>query len=304
MKMASFLTIPQEIRDTILEIAISAGIPPPKDPAAAGKYAELNDIKYKSWLKGKNVLYPEEPVTSTALPLLLVSRGIHTQTLAAITRVPPTYTFDVMLVREHQLWATWTLVPKINSKLDYVHTVFRMMPSNTTTPRGYAGFRAGDAAPPALYWQLYSLLERSLQCGPVGSGIGSKLGITSIQVLALDIQTPADIPEDRYIYGNMWRREAGAEFVISPRYWLDFVRSGVQVLLSLRRNAAPLGRILYEKVGKIRIMLDGEMQDEMDLAEILSGIKYFHRADIGYPKSRSRWVSDMKKLYRAREEAG
>jgi hypothetical protein len=95
--MAGLLSIPQELRDQILELALSTIDSPPQNPSAAVDYVELHDTELQSWCDGNHVRYLNKPVTPDALSILLVNRSLHTDMLAVLTRIRPPFELDVIL---------------------------------------------------------------------------------------------------------------------------------------------------------------------------------------------------------------
>jgi hypothetical protein len=315
--MHSLLDIPQELRDKILDLVINTSDnPAPENPHAAGDYVELKDFQYKSWTSGTHVLYPKKPVRLTTLSLLLVNCALYHQTRAALKRNPQRFELDVMLVEEHQLWATWVQIPSYRAKVDRVHVSFRLFPVTKPGPGGYTGFKMATGAPPAIYWQLHSLLERSLIRGPVSrssvvDGPPNWKGFSCIEVLELDVISPTGVEiatdEERqrlYFERNDVVKDRYPCPTLPPVRWLHTIESGIGVLTSLYRDAVPMGRILFERVGKIKSMLDGEVQEELDLGVILSKMEYRRDTDDTHPKSATRWWRMMEDIRSKREEAG
>lgn len=165
--------------------------------------------------------------------------------------------------------------------------------------------------PPGICWQLYALLEHSLRFGPATTHVKQDRGFRAIQILDLDVITPTDITEEQYEFrmphpcapGQL---DTGGKIVHvqRPQNWLEEIRGGINILSGLYREALPLGLILYERVGKIRFKLDGDVQGEMDLAERFSRMRYSTRADDEYPKSRGRWCKRLSDVYEKRKAAG
>jgi hypothetical protein len=304
--MPSLLHLPQELRDMIIEIAITTGTDALQDlnaTAESAEYAELLDIEYWSWSQGRDVLYPRKAVKPNALPLLLVNRDLYVQTGAVLNRINCACELDVILVEEYQLWATWISVPTFAHKLDCVHVSFRIFPRTKPTPDGYRGFAMSDDTPPAIYWQLHSLLEHSLKCGPVGGNTRKHKGFTVIETLELNVITPKDTdihhPQDITVGEH---HDTYSE--TNPKRWLQHISLGIELLLSLFRDAYPMGYMLFTKVGTIRFMLDGEVMEDRDLAITLANKPYLPDVDPGKPGSESEWWDRMERIRKSREDAG
>jgi hypothetical protein len=304
--MASFLEIPQELRNKILELAINTDTAPPQyaNVDNAAEYKELDDIVYQSWTNGKDVLYPQSSIPSNALSLLLVSRSMQAQSLAALARLKCSSTFkmDVLLVQESELWATWTSHrPIFTPNVETIHVSFRILPMIKEDPGGRShAFRGGNGGPPIIFWHLYTLLERSLRCGPVMVPIKREKGFRAIQWLDLDVLTPSNISEEQ----KRLEQPGKLFHVLPPRKWMAIIRQGIAIILRMSRDSFPMGRVLYERVGKIRLMRDGEVQIEFDLANLLSEMRYHPGNDSAYPKSSVAWWDKVKSIYGKRMAAG
>jgi hypothetical protein len=108
--MASLMTIPEELRDTIIELVLLETRIPPPDTAKPGRVA-IKRSKWSgivSWDYGpSNVFFETTPIRPNSGALLLVNRAIHEQTTQALARLFPDgmkYKLDVMFVNEQQLW--------------------------------------------------------------------------------------------------------------------------------------------------------------------------------------------------------
>jgi hypothetical protein len=127
MAPLSLLSLPREIRDLIIELAISHVCPAPTSPQTAhrsGHYARRHDMN--GWLSDKCLetydtadpaLYPVlgSPITPVVSPWALraTSHQLRAETGSAMRRIPRIFEVDVMLVDEEYLIVTWTRVPPL-----------------------------------------------------------------------------------------------------------------------------------------------------------------------------------------------
>ena len=100
------LSLPRELRDMILEFVISAHVEPPRHPAS-------DDTPRKASV-GSNclripVLPPAEQYATYGL--LLTNRQLHHETKTCLCRLPMTYSLDLMMVNDKELWLTSTCCP-------------------------------------------------------------------------------------------------------------------------------------------------------------------------------------------------
>jgi hypothetical protein len=285
--MPSLLNLPRELRDHIIELVLITELSPPAGPSSAASQnrTAIQDVKQAAWDYGPtHVMYEAQPdYVTTSLPLLLVNRQLSAETKAALQRLPLTYGLDVMFVNEQELLPTWLCVPALSDRVDHVVATFRAF--NTADAKGRSGFMGGDGGPPEILWCFYSLLERFLKCGPVGDQgkPDSPDRNITIQVLTLDFVTPPDIntldttPEKldywRYTRRRRERIRSSANglpmSVVRPEWLAEFIMRDIYGLLAMGYHTAAYGGILYERIGVIRICVDGNLKAEMELGEIL-----------------------------------
>lgn len=181
---------------------------------------------------------------------------------------PRSYHLDVMIVNGDQLWATWLYVPALTTRVEELTATFRDL--GPSAPKYGRGFRNGDGGPAYMVWRLHHLLERVLQAGPTGRQDEKRDSRVSVENLVLDVRTP-DVPAERIApveksgFGPLRKltRERGVEVVMHPMFVLNFLRRTVNYGLSYRSY----GEMLWMRVGSVRLMLDGEVVEEWDLAE-------------------------------------
>lgn len=213
--MATLMTIPEELRDKIIEDVILAQRSPPRDAASA--YSDRTHIArsrssgIRAWDYGPaNVLFEKAPTIPNANGLLLTNRHLHEQTERALKRLFPEGVrnkLDVLFVNERQLLPTWIHLPVFRKHLEGIDVTFRIFGYNDSS--GENAFTVGDGSPQQILWCFYWLMEQFLDYGltPPTTLIKSfnentknrthKKGL-SIQTLSLDFHTgePRLAPED------------------------------------------------------------------------------------------------------------
>jgi hypothetical protein len=279
--MPTLLSIPRELRDKILAEVVSAERAAPQDPDIENR-TELRDVKFKGWKNGQNIMYEKEFNKTAQSPTLLVNHQLHLETLAAIKRLPTkhSYSLDMMFVNEQWLCPTWLSVPCLTRRVDKVYAALR---SVTNGRRGRA-FRGGNGGPPEVVWLFYELLERFLHVGPAGQrkegDNNKKYKYFRIKTLDIDIITPDHfIPEtgphgfSRLISSPDLPDKNTKEHEYASRLCI-FIRMKINGLLSLGYHTALYGKLLYERIGNIRMLLDGEIKEEWVLAEELRKVTF------------------------------
>lgn len=174
---SSFLSIPREIREQIIEFALLAlrdaphapPLSPIIDPKEHGREQLKDDLGYWAWSPGpKRVFYdtsvsPAELVTNSAL--LLTSRQICAETRYVLEHLRRTkqlhYALDIMFVNEDSLWPTWLGMPALATHIDNLTATIRIC-----GPAGNMKYwRGGDGCGPFNVWVYYALMERFFRCG-------------------------------------------------------------------------------------------------------------------------------------------
>lgn len=269
--MSTLLTIPRELRDKILFFAITSCFIPPEKPDHAENRSALNDTATGRYYHGDNIKYLKTPYTIT-VPSLLVNQQLRRETLAVIAlagKLPDadSYKLDVMIYKGSQLRPTWLYVPKLTRQVNEVYASFRLHGT------GGRGFQQGSGGPPTIAWTFLALLERFLKVGPAGPQTEQRDMRIGIKTLIIDVCTP-DVPEeviapeDRYERGlPELRTSTRVNYIVNPRFVAKFLADQLKWLVMMVGEWAEYGKMLYEGVGLMKVMHDGEVIQEWNLAE-------------------------------------
>lgn len=166
--MASFLSLPTEIRTIILEYAINTSQPAPTDPWTGEEHRKrCADFENNSWRFGlMHTLYGPTPRHFTSTSFQLVNQQVHDETRHILNRMThPRYDLDVMVVHEWDFWPTWTNVPVWRTHADEVNVTFRLF-GHCASPALLRTI-GGAGGNPGMEWCFYALLERFLIRGPI-----------------------------------------------------------------------------------------------------------------------------------------
>ncbi|PMD35981.1 hypothetical protein L207DRAFT_98691 [Hyaloscypha variabilis F] len=133
--------------------------------------------------------------------------------------------------------------------------------------------------PVQLTWSLYSLIERALKAGPVGRRTHKSDRKISIKEFIIDVKTPnPDSP-------------------LNPTYLLNSIISDIKTLLRMRYDTAKYGTLLYERIGKIKVLMDGELHKEWNLAKQLVKVPldglFGNYAQLGRQALFARWKQSV-----------
>jgi hypothetical protein len=283
--MATFLTLPQELRDKILTLAIEAPLSLLQPPAPSEDHQSSID-NFTSFYGRINTI-----------PTLLVNKQLHRETKAAIDRLPNkhSYELDILLVNEVELWPTWLSVPALTSQIEKVRATIRYIDIINRSDHGWRGFRRRYGATPMITWSSHDLLTRSILCihrdWQTQLADKSLKDNVSIKLLELDVRSP-DVPpgligrDVHYMTLEFLREKNGVDYVLNPEFLVDFIEFHLWKLLEY--HMACHGRFLYERIGTIKIYLDGELRKELDIGYLLATMKLQSFAEsFERPKPRS-----------------
>ena len=181
---------------------------------------------------------------------------------------PFDYHLDVMLINGADLWPTWLYAPCLTTRVEsLVATLRDLGPADGRYGRG---FRGGDGGPPWIVWSFHNLLIRFLEAGPMGPQDRSIDRGVSVRTIVLDIRTP-DVPSvmistvQDSTAGRLRkiRREIGHQMLINPLYIPAFVWRWLNYMYGTRSYG---GGLILMRVGVLRLMLDGALIEEYDVA--------------------------------------
>jgi hypothetical protein len=259
------------------------------------------------------IRYIEHQQMRDSTKLLLLNHQIHRETQELIRLLPTkSYVMDVIIANEAKLWVTWLYAPVLTTRVDRVHTTIRSL--------GYPEkrspiFNFGDGGPLPLSPALYSLINRGVKVGPVGRRTRPNDKNISVRELVIDVQ-PHDVSIIKIPAGEhcahgeskQYIREngsSGSRLLHGPEFILNVVLGNIGILLKMSYHTASWGGLLYERIGKIKVLLDGELRKEWDLAKELSAVEFDNSFGYYPPEQRPEIFRKWKlKAYRTRIELG
>ena len=301
--MASLMSIPQELRDRIIDFVLLDERSPPLDPASTKPScwrrvkSETTEIR-KSWHYGhENVLNEATPVIPNASALMLASRRLHEQTTDAIARLYPNgvkYTLDIMLVNERELWPTWTHVPAFRKHLAGVDVTIRPFGVDTSQERSM--FAIGDGSPREIVWCFYSLLQHFLYYGVASpwtswkqqrplNRVNHTIKHITLNVVAGESEDllPEDTKEQQQAWWASHRNRhhnppSPSERQVSvneplrlhPRWLATFIAGELRGLTYLSYHTAEYGRIIHEQIGSINVLSQSEEVSAINPGDVLA----------------------------------
>jgi hypothetical protein len=294
--MASLMTIPRELRDMILSLALHARKQPPSTIAEIeqqdGDFTTISDWSNEAVYSSNN---PAD-YQSSALPLLLTSKQINAETLEAVGRASVQFELDVKFLKEHFLVPTWVSIPILSPKVHHLRATFQSVGTyeRRIKPLSLKGryrehdiWRTGCGGPCGYVWAFYSLLTRFLKFGPVGPTNPSTERPFTIECLELDFLDPEDtsllppeavtsLEKDRAAFLHMYHanREGQPAQMLRPEWLANSLAGSIAGLLSMGYHEARYGSILYERIGRIVFKVNGDIIREFDLGQKLAELRF------------------------------
>ncbi|TQN70677.1 hypothetical protein CSHISOI_04764 [Colletotrichum shisoi] len=305
------LSIPREIRDLILdEVVFLPDRPPPLNPSVS-QDRKRREYNGQGFFDGHDIWVEKQirapPSGSPNNAILLVNRQLHCEAKTLLASKGTHCRLDVMYVKECGLWPTWLAVPRSTRHADSVHVQFRIFdPPADVNPdwKNEQQFRGGDGGPPFIVWNFYAMLSGYLRYGPTAfSSVVADPSNFTIKRLVLDVlPPPPEEKHDRLVSGSRARRPAaldlferfntlvmdaekrerkgitwprppeGKESLIPAEKLAFFMCCQIGGLLSMYRDWADFGAVLYEGIGSIEIRVNGEPRRYFDLDDMLDGL--------------------------------
>lgn len=266
--MASFLTLPRELRDLVYLAVLSSPDPAPKSPQEASRDREQISASAETSFFESCTDYPSKVIPASSSGLILTCRQVHEETQAAIATLKAKdelwYHLDCMIQDERRLYPTWLLIPAVTSDIDLATVDFRLFGDRGGDRSAFADTGSG---PSLMVWSLLSLLYRFLDCGPdflSKSKIGRKV---IVGVLVLNVVS-CPKPKGGFIPIDGSRSVTITHGLIHPEGVVSMIHSALNLLLERTYLTSRYASVVYEQVRVVRLTLDGKIRAEWDLAAI------------------------------------
>ena len=328
--MPSLLSVPQEIRDQILEeVVLSIQDAPTYTPSNRGGRGQPQDYdSLHGYDTAKRVKWPKNRAVHPADSVLLVSKQLNCEVKAAWKRVRhllPCHA-DVMFVEECELWPTYLSAYNPATHLERVHCNFRVegLPdaenfedlTKTAFQKNIWAEQEADApVVHRMFWQLFSLFLRiGPRPGPQSSvpfRASKHITISNLEINVLSPPTTTHLLPDTPENYQLWSRarSVSGRDLLTPeekQRWHDIVQTPVRPewlctwlagnirrLLGMDFRIMSEGKLFYERIGSIEIMLDGKSKAVFNLGEMLSKLP---KPDESDPDHHWGWLmSDLRK---------
>jgi len=180
-------------------------------------------------------------------------------------------------------------------------------------------FAHGCGGPSPLTLHFFDVLDRFLQLGPVGPQLQPVSREISINTLDLNFVSAAN-PDDMFPeafprfgmsvsfprYEHRPTKPDGSGYLMRPEtlyLWLDYY---IDRSLGLEWDGVHYGKLLYQRIGRIRYLVDGKLQSEIDIAARFEKLTMMRTAWKIYPLERREavWNAWKRKTYQTRVRLG
>lgn len=306
--MSQFLNIPFELRALIIEHVLWTPLSPPVTPLQSDGI-EYSDLRYKAWLGGESKVYYNKQQSmatpSSCLSLLLTNHQISTETWGILRRMKVDYILDISVKDDLYLFLTWLSVPCLTTHISTLYANVRLF--GHIIEKSTIRLQLGTGGRLGFHWSFYAALERFLRYGPVGDkkcntdeedepveyrrnmeefeGCGML-----IDTLVLDFQSaelelafpPEDVTYEHWRsrhWGGDYRDQSETSQTLSsyttrPEWLCQYLQDWIGGLLHMSYHTSEYGQPLYEHIGAIRMLVDGQLRCEFDLAAWLARLRF------------------------------
>ncbi|KAH8703245.1 hypothetical protein BGW36DRAFT_403685 [Talaromyces proteolyticus] len=240
---------------------------------------------------------------SNCISLLLTNQQLSAETRTVIDRMKSTtYVLDVSVLNDMDLFPTWLSVPYITKRVSTLYADVRLF--GHIISEEVARRQVGDGGNLGFHWSFYALLERFLRYGPVGekketSGrpkpqfrnltfddydVTVKLLVLNFKSAEPELSFPPDTVTyqewishhfTHFLTRNRFQTDIDLErYTTRPEWPSTFLVSEIHSILCMSYHTAFYGKELYERIGTIRILVDGDLKHEFDLASMLASLRF------------------------------
>jgi hypothetical protein len=315
--MSRFLNLPSELRSLIIENVLYTPLSPPVTPLESDA-VEYNDIQYRAWLGGGSRAYynkqQSNATSSNSLSLILTNYQLSTETSVILKRRKVDYILDISIKNELNIFLTWLSIPCLTTHISTLYANVRLF--GHIIEKRAARSQLGDGGRLGFHWSFYAALERFLRYGPVGaqrregeednkpSGYSYHRNIQEfedrrmlIDTLILDFSSaeqelsfPPEEVEYKHWSARHWGRDRYpmdgsvvpdnlSSYTPRSEWLCEYLRAWISDLISMSYHTSSYGMPLYERIGTIRMLVDGRLHSEFDLATRLACLRFAGPAD-------------------------
>ncbi|KAJ5916938.1 hypothetical protein N7504_000953 [Penicillium tannophilum] len=298
--MSLFLELPIELRTLIIGHVLHSQASPPVTPPLHSDAVKFNDLKYRAWGDSSSAYYTQQSTASilNSLPLLLTNRQLAIETRSILESRKVDYILDISVQDEVALFLTWLSVPCLTTRISTLHANVRLF--GPIISQRAVQCQLGDGGRLGFHWTFYAALERFLRYGPVGekkySGKGEDESSYSrqdveefkdrgikVDTLVLDFRSAElelSFPPDDVTYQTWWFRHIGRDrfvrgegsetlscYTPRPEWLCQYLQGWISSLLNYELS---YGQPLYDRIGTIRMLVDGQPHREFNIADMAS----------------------------------
>lgn len=213
------------------------------------------------------------------------------------------YILDISVKDDLRLLLTWLSVPCLTTHISTLYANVRLF-GHIIEKRIIRG-QLGNGGRLGFHWYFYAALERFFRYGPVGEKKRKEEDESSeylrnmkefedrgmlIDTLVLDFQSAElelSFPPEDVTY-NQWTKrhwdldwgtwsetsETLSSYKTRPGWLCEYLEGWISDLLYMSYHTSEFGQPLYEHIGTIRKLVDGQLYHEFDLAAWLARLRF------------------------------
>lgn len=306
----TLIDLPSEILILIIQYVLQDPPLPPVEPCETNRIV-FKDMRGQAWQGGCGKVFHEQRflhALSGRLPLLLTNRQLSIMTKWVWGRFDKDHVLDIALRDDLDLFPTWVCIPDKTNRIKVLAVDIRLM-GHVISP-DKARRQTRDDGSRGFHWSFYRLLERFLCYGAAGemrdaetqeddTSLTSTTSLSetypeptyedrdvTVQTLVIDVtsaatgfQFPPDDPDN--IWNLRWFHQHRGEiydgldgYATRPEWVAGTLARKLSQLLSMTYHTAQHGQIMYERVGKIHLLVNGKVRWEFNLSKKLRELHF------------------------------
>ncbi|KAI9723346.1 MAG: hypothetical protein M1812_001230 [Candelaria pacifica] len=265
--MTTLLTIPQELRDEIYTLVLSATLPLPS-AASFATPREVYEQNFRQIRGGSCNRYTLLSLLINSTALLLINRQINNEVSSLISREKKAqklvYLLDCVILNEKCIYPTWLSIPFLSDFIGKVYVDFRI--DGRCEDYHGSAWTGGDGGPGDMVYSLFDLLQRFLERGPhfVGPQRQNKINVREFILNVVEwpqeVLASTDHDNEEHVAQRGWRRwrNRPADVAHQIRLWVCLLGS---------RSQSPEKYHINERVDRIKVLLDGNVVNVVNYKE-------------------------------------
>ncbi|KAF2489144.1 hypothetical protein BU16DRAFT_586294 [Lophium mytilinum] len=271
--MAAFLELPRELRDMIYYAALTNELPRPS----------VSDDRLQMWKVHEVTTHSEQPgevgnsytldgVPDTCSTFLRCNHQMREEMGHVITRAKSRrempLKLDCLVEDERNIYVTWLSFPLVRTHVErprfwkpttYTHLHHLQVDVRLTgnRKRKWASPWIIGKPPGRIAWGICAALKRIIEYGPDFSSDKKSSRTFMVDELVLNVVTPSEVPRDGFLPEDMDASQI-EDGLVHPKAVLRELNAVWNYIWAPRHEVAAAHWLLIERIGRVRVCMDGE----------------------------------------------